>query len=310
MGKINSHGGRRVPLVAVVGEFGQFLTTGRGVSVATRECYLRHVTTFVGRLVDEAGTVDFSLLSGQEVRSYVTDLGLRYSPMSSKLIATAIRSFLRFAWVSGWTGCELTAAVGVVVTHRSGRLPAALSAVELRRLMEVPDRRTHAGTRDYAVLVMLSRLGLRAGEVAALRLEDVDWRAATLTPRVKGGRRLVLPLPEDVGRAVVAYLRRRPAGTGHREVFLRVRGTVAPMTARAVTEVVARHAVRAGLGVVRAHRVRHSTARAVLAAGGSLSEVGELLGHGSPSVTMIYASLDLESLAALARPWPVEVGHV
>jgi site-specific recombinase XerD len=310
MSKINSHGGRRVPLDVAVGEFERFLTAGQGVSVATRECYLRHVTMFLGRFAGAASAVDFSSWSRQDVRSYVTDLGLRYSPMSSKLIATAVRSFLRFAWVSGWTNCDLTTAVGVVVTHRSGRIPAALSAGELQRLMEVPDRRTHAGARDYAVLVMLSRLGLRAGEVAALRLDDFDWRAATLTPRVKGGRRLCLPVPDDVGRAVVAYLQRRPTGTGYREVFLRVRGVVAPMTGRAVTQVVARHAVGAGLGVVRAHRLRHSTARAVLAAGGSLLEVGELLGHGSPSVTMVYASLDLESLAGLARSWPVEVGHV
>jgi integrase/recombinase XerD len=307
--KINSRGGCRVPLEVAVGEFECFLTVGKGVSVATRECYLRFVRGFLGQLVDAAGTVDFSSTSPQWVRSYITDLGLRYSPMSSKLIATTIRSFLRFAWVSGWTGRDLTTAVGVVVTHRSGRIPKALSADELRRLLTVPDRRTCAGARDYAVLVMLSRLGLRAGEAAALRLDDFDWRAATVTPRVKGGRRLCLPLPDDVGQAVVAYLERRPVGTGHREVFLRVRGVLAPMTARAVTQVVARHAVRAGVGVVRAHRLRHSAARAVLAAGGSLSEVGELLGHGSPSVTMVYASLDLRALAALARPWPA-VGHV
>lgn len=310
MNKINPRGGRGVPLEVAVAEFERFLTVGKGVSVATRECYLRFVTAFLGPRVEAAGSADLSSMSPQWVRSYVTDLGLRYSPMSSKLIATAIRSFLRFAWVSGWTGCDLTAAVGVVVTHRSGRFPKALSAGDLQRLLAVPDRRTCAGARDYAVLVMLSRLGLRAGEVAALYLDDFDWRAATVTPRVKGGRRLCLPVSDEVGRAVAAYLEWRPVGTGYREVFLRVRGVLAPMTARAVTQVVARHAVRAGLGVVRAHRLRHSAARAVLDAGGSLSEVGELLGHGSPSVTMVYASLDLVSLAALTRPWPAEVGHV
>ena len=310
MDEINHQPGCRVPAEVAVGEFERFLTAGRGVSTATQACYLRHVRALLGQRVDTAGVIDFSAVSPQWVRSYVTDLGLRYAPMSSKLIATAIRSFLRFAWMSGWTVSDLTGAVGVLVTHRSGQIPRALSAAELRRLLAVPDRRTRVGARDYAVLVMLSRLGLRAGEVAALRLDDFDWLAATLTARVKGGRRLCLPLSVDVGQAVVAYLERRQDQSGHREVFLRARGVLAPMTSRAVTEVVARHAARAGLGVVRAHRLRHTAARAVLAAGGSLSEVGELLGHGSPSVTAVYASLDLESLAVLARSWPLAVSHV
>ena len=114
--------------------------------------------------------------------------------------------------MSGWTGCDLRPAVGAVVTHRFGRLPKALPAEDLRRLLAVPDRRTTMGSRDYALLVVLSRLGLRAGEVAGLRLDDFNWRAATVTSKVKGGRRLCLPIPHDVGQAVVAYLNRRPAG--------------------------------------------------------------------------------------------------
>jgi integrase len=253
--------------------------------------------------------VDLDGVSAQRVRSYVTNLGGRYSPQSLRLIATAVRSFLGFAWMSGWTGCDLRPAVGVVVTHRFGHLPKSLPAEDLRRLLAVPDRRTTMGSRDYALLVMLSRLGLRAGEVAGLRLDDFNWRAATVTPKVKGGRRLRLPIPHDVGQAVVAYLNRRPAGVACREVFLQVRGGPTPMTGQAVSQVVARHAARAGLGTVRAHRLRHSAARAVLCAGGSLTEVGELLGHANGQVTMAYASFDLRSLAVLVRPWPMEVDH-
>jgi site-specific recombinase XerD len=303
-------GGRRIRLEVAAGDFERFLVAGKGVSAATRECYLRHVVPFVTELADPAGVVDFEDLSAQRVRSYVTGLGGRYAPQSLKLIATAIRSFLGLAWMSGWTGCDLTAAVGPVVTHRSGHLPRALSAEDLGRLLAVPDRRMTTGARDYAMLLMLSRLGLRAGEVAGLCLDDFNWRAATVTPRVKGGRRLCLPVPHDVGDAVVSYLRRRPAGVAYRELFLKVRGGPSPMTCRAVTQVVARRAARAGLGTVRAHRLRHSAARAVLSAGGSLTEVGELLGHADGAVTMAYASFDLRSLAALARPWPVEAVHV
>ena len=206
--------------------------------------------------------------------------------------------------MSGWTATNLTGAVGPVITHRSGRLPRALAAEDLRTLMASPDRRTTMGLRDYALLMLLSRLGLRAGEVAGLSLDDVDWRAATVSVTVKGGGRLRLPIPADVGPAVVEYLRRRPAGVIRREVFLQVRGAPKPMTSRAVTQVVARHGVRAGLGTVRAHRLRHSAARAVLVAGGSLTEVGELLGHANGQVTMMYASFDQPSLAVLVRPWP------
>jgi len=302
-------GGCQLRLELAVNDFERLLTADKGVSVTTRECYVRHVLPFLTEVGGPAGVVDFDGVSAQRVRSYVTNLGGRYSPRSLKLIATAIRSFLGFAWMSGWTGCDLRPAVGVVVTHRFGHLPKALSAEDVQRLLAVPDRRTTTGSRDYALLVVLSRLGLRAGEVAGLVLDDFNWRAATVTPRVKGARRLCLPIPHDVGQAVVAYLNWRPAGVACREVFLQVRGGPTPMTGRAVSQVVARHAARAGLGTVRAHRLRHSAARAVLCAGGSLTEVGELLGHADGQVTMAYASLDLRSLAVLVRPWPVEVDH-
>jgi site-specific recombinase XerD len=301
--------GCKVRFEVAVSDFEQFLLAGKGASVATRECYVRHVRVMLAEICDATGTIDLGSVSPSWVRSYVTRLGARYSPMSLKLIATALRSFLRYAWVSGWTAADLTGAVGTVLTHRSGRLPRALTAEDLRRLLADPDRCTTTGLRDHALLVLLSRLGLRAGEVAGLSLDDFDWPAATVTVTVKGGGRLQLPIPADVGPVMVTYLQRRPAGLTCREVFLQVRGGPKPMTSRAVTQVVARHAARAGLGVVRAHRLRHSAARAVLAAGGSLAEVGELLGHANAQVSMVYASFDQQSLAVLVRPWPQAASH-
>ncbi|GAA2159892.1 site-specific recombinase XerD [Humibacillus xanthopallidus] len=300
--------GRRVSVEEALREFGDFLTVGKAVAVSTRECYLRHVRTFLSELANRPGVVDLQAVSAVRVRSYVTDRADRYAPESLKLIATAVRSFLRFAWMSGWTDSDLTGAVGTVVTHRSGKLPEALTAEQLRRLLASPDRRTLTGVRDYALLLLLSRLGLRAGEAAGLRLDDIDWHAGTFTATVKGGGRLTLPIPHDVGQALVDYLQRRATTVGYREVFLQVRGEPKPMTRCAVTEVVSRHAAAAGLGTVHAHRLRHSAARAVLAAGGTLVEVGELLGHSTAQVTMTYASFDLNSLAVLARPWPTETG--
>lgn len=298
----------RVRFEVAIGDFERYLLAGKGVSVATQECYVRHVRAMLSQVSDATGVVDLGGLSAGWVRSYVTQLGGRYAPQSMKLMATAVRAFLRCAWVAGWTAVDLTGAVGPVITRRSGRLPRALATDDLDRLLAVPDRRTATGGRDYALLMLLSRWGLRSGEVAKLRLEDFDWPSAVVTVRVKGGGRLRLPVPADVGAAVVAYLRRRPAATC-REVFVQARGAPRPMTRGAVTQVVARHAARAGLGRVHAHRLRHSAARAVLVAGGSLSEVGELLGHANAQVSLMYASFDQSSLAVLVRPWPQEAGH-
>ncbi len=290
--------------------FAEFLREVKGCSVGTSECYARHVRPFLLVVVCPGGVGDLRSVSSAQVRSYVTDLGGRYAAESLKLAATSIRSFLGFAWMSGWTSEDLRGAVGPVVTHRSGRPPKAIPNEDVHRLLASPDRRTGMGVRDYALLLLLVRLGLRAGEAASLRLDDIDWPAATITAAVKGGGRRTFPIPEDVGRALVAYLQQRPVGVPHREIFLQVRGNQGPMTSSAVTQVVARNAARAGLGPVRAHRLRHSAARAILAAGGTLAEVGELLGHSTGHVTLFYASFDVASLRGLVRVWPAEVSDV
>lgn len=223
-------------------------------------------------------------------------------------MATSLRGFLRFAWLEGFTASDLTGAVGPVAAPRgAGRLPRSLPGEQVRLLLGAPDRATLAGVRDHAVLVVLSRLGLRASEVAALRLDDLDWAAGTLAAGVKGGGVLRLPIPHDVGTAIVEYLRLRP-DSDCREVFLQLQGDGTPLTGWAVSALVARAGKRAGLGAVRAHRLRHSAARAVLDAGGGLAEVGELLGHRSGEVTQMYSSLDLDSLRPIARPWPGGAG--
>lgn len=301
-------GGRRVDMEEALDAFAGHLGEVKGSSRGTAEVYARHVRPFLALLAGPGGSVDLHGLPASRVRSYVTDLGGRYAPQTLKLIATSVRAFLGFAWMSGWTSCDLRGAVGPVVVHRSGRLPRALGLPDVQRLLASPDQGTRSGARDYAMLLLLSRLGLRAGEVASLRLEDIDWAAATLSVVVKGGGRRTFPIPQDVGRALVAQLQRRPGQVACREVFLQVRGT-APMNASAVTQVVVRHAARAGLGRVGAHRLRHSAARAVLAGGGTLVEVGELLGHSSTEVTMLYASFDRAALRGLVRPWPGKVDH-
>lgn len=186
-------------------------------------------------------------------------------------------------------------------------LPKGLEREQLRRLLAGCDRRRASGRRDYAILLLLSRLGLRAGEVAALGLVDIDWRVGQILVRGKGNRVERLPLPADVGAAIAAYLRRgRPATAEGRSVFVRVRAPHRALTTGGVSDVVFDGGQRAGLGKIHAHRPRHTAATELLRAGSPLAEVGQVLRHRSALTTAIYAlKVDQAALAVLARPWPV-----
>jgi site-specific recombinase XerD len=164
------------------------------------------------------------------------------------------------------------------------------------------------GTRDLAILMLLSRLGLRACEVAALGLDDIDWRTGELTVRGKGSRTERLPLPHDVGEALVSYLRAGRRGTSSREVFPRVQAPHGPLSAAGVRSVVHAACDRAGMARVGAHRLRHTLATELLRTGAGLEQIGQVLRHSSVATTAIYAKVDRAALRSLARPWPLEVG--
>lgn len=284
-------------------EFAWYLREVKGLSRSSEECYARWAELFLSEVTATCNST-MSSLEPWIVRDYVTGLSDRFSPATVKLIATSLRALLRFAFISGQIDKDLVQAVGVVVTRRAGKIPKALESTELERLLGSPDRSAHSGVRDYAVLLFLARLGLRAGEVAALELDDFRWREGSVNARVKGGGRTVLPLPRELADAAIDYLQIRPA-CPFRAVFVTLRGEIRPLTRGAVTQVVARHAQRVGLGVVHAHRLRHTLAREILDNGGSIAEVSQLLGHGDVQTTMMYSSFDLDSLRPLARPWPV-----
>jgi integrase len=216
-----------------------------------------------------------------------------------------LRAFLRYLYLTGNTDRQLAEAVPPAAGWRLSGLPARLDTGAVAAVMATCDRTSEAGCRDYAILVLLARLGLRAHEVAGLELEDVRWRAGTLVPRRKGGRSEELPLPVDVGQALVDYLLVRPAGGASRAVFMSVVAPRRPVTRSAVTLLARRHCAAAGVTSGGAHRLRHTLASDLLAAGASLAEIGLVLGHRSPSVTSIYAKVDRVALAALARPWPL-----
>jgi integrase/recombinase XerD len=184
-------------------------------------------------------------------------------------------------------------------------LPKGLDKAQVAALLASCDRSTATGCRDFAILTLLVRLGLRAGEVATLGLDDVDWRHGGLTVRGKGHRQDRLPLPADVGQAIVDYLHRaRPGAAQGRTVFVRAQAPYRALTSHGVTTVVLIAGRRAGLGPVAAHRLRHSAATAMLHAGGSLAEIGQVLRHRRALTTALYAKVDAPGLRMLARPWP------
>jgi integrase/recombinase XerD len=222
-------------------------------------------------------------------------------------MTTALRSFLRYARYRGDINIDLAAAVPAVASRATRSIPRAIAPDHVRQVLAHCDVHSAAGRRDHAVLMLLARLGLRAGEIAALTLDDIDWEVGRLRVCGKGGRECYLPLPADVGEAVATYLQHgRPPSTS-RSLFLRTRAPIRGLKEqRAVGSIVKRALARADINSPRkgAHQFRHALATQMLRQGASLSEIGKLLRHRSPQTTTIYAQVDLVALRALALPWP------
>jgi integrase len=217
----------------------------------------------------------------------------------------SLRSLLRYLHVAGLLEVPLQWAVPGVADLRDRSLPRGLEPAVVAKLLASCDRRRTVGRRDYAILLLLWRLGLRAGEVAAITLDDLDWRAGELLlHNGKGRREDRLPLPADVGEAIVSYLRRRPATGDHRALFLRAVAPAGAIHGSTVSAVVRTAGERAGVPWVRAHALRHTAATEMLRAGASLQEIGEVLRHQEPRTTARYAKVDRKTLRRLARPWP------
>lgn len=219
-------------------------------------------------------------------------------------LAAALRTFLRFLHLEGLVAAPLAQAVPPVANRRSAGLPRGVPPTTLARLLACCDRRTGTGRRDYAILLLLARLGLRAGEVARLCLDDIDWRAGDLLVHGKGGRDERLPLPCDVGAAVAGYLRRGRPRADTRVVFLRAIAPNVGLTPNGITWVVYSACDRAVLPRVGAHRLRHTAATQMLRAGAPLTEIGQVLRHAAVGTTAIYAKVDLDALRPLAPSWP------
>ncbi len=238
----------------------------------------------------------------------VVGLLARELPRRGKRLAAGLRTFLRFLYLEGLIEMPLAEAVPAVAGWRGASLPRWVAPDQVARLLRSCDRRTAMGRRDHAILLCLTRLGLRAGEVAAMRLDDIDWRAGDVVVRGKGATQERLPLPSDVGEAVAGYLRRGRAHTSVRLVFLRALAPIAGISSSGIRQVVYSACTRAGVPRVSAHWLRHSAATSMLQAGASLSEVGQVLRHRRLDTTAGYAKVHHVALRTLALPWPGEVG--
>lgn len=292
------------PVEELVERYRRYLLLERTLTVASARLYVRSVRPFLEGF-ETGGRVEAERITAADVSAFVLAEASRLPGTSIRSVATALRSLLGFLHVEGLVDRPLGGAVPGVGAWRGAGLPRPLESGELRRLLASCDRGTAVGRRDFAIVVLMGRLGLRCGEVAGLALEDIEWRAGELVIYGKGRRDDRLPLPVDVGGALAGYLRRgRPRRARVRTVFVTALAPHRPMGSGAVSRVVFRAAQRAGLEVVSAHRLRHTAATELLRAGASLPEVGQVLRHRSLISTAIYAKVDERSLRALARPWP------
>lgn len=292
--------------LAIERGYSEYLAQERGLCPVTLVNYLALVRRFLRKRFGR-GRIDLKELRPAEISRFIIRYAESFSRSRAKLLVTALRSFLRFLHVRGEIGVDLASAVPAVANWRLSNLPKSITPSEVRRLLRGSNQRTVTGRRDYAILLLLARLGLRAGEVVSLTLEDLDWQAGEITVRGKGARYDRLPLPPDVGKALAAYLchGRLPCST--RRVFIRTRAPRRGFAnSVAVSTVVRRALERVGLDPVLkgAHLLRHTLATNMLRKGASLAEIGEILRHRQVQTTQIYAKVDLRALRTLAQPWP------
>lgn len=287
----------------LLGRFGDWLARERHLAPGSVTMYLMHARRLVERRVS-GDRVEVERLDAAFVRRFVLEVCPGQALASAKLTVVAIRQLLAFLYVEGELQRRLVGAVPSAAGARLSGLPKGLAPGDVQRLLDSCDRGTSAGRRDFAVVTVLARLGVRAGEVAALALEDVDWRAGEITVRGKGGTQR-LPLPDQAGEAIAGCLRDgRPGNSESRAVFLTLVVPFRAMSPSAVCRVVLRAGQRAGFGRLGAHRLRHTLAIEMLAGGADLLAIGQVLGHRRFATTTIYAKCDRETLRQIARPWP------
>jgi site-specific recombinase XerD len=290
----------------IVAEFQSYLLQERGLSPLTLLNYVPVVEQFLDERFDNKA-LNFAMLRAPHVTGFVMRHAHQLSPVRAGLMVTALRSFFRYLRHRGAIATDLAGCVPTVPNWSLSTLPRFLPAATVEHILECCDRKTSVGRRNHAILLLLARLGVRAGEVVGLSLDDIDWSTGQITIRGKGGKSAQLPLAADVGAALAAYLRHDRPRSATRSVFLRHRAPLVGFgNSSTISSLVRRALKHAGVESAHtgAHVLRHSLATSLLRQGGSLDEIGELLRHQSPNTTAIYAKVDVTALHTLALPWP------
>lgn len=291
-------------LEQLVARYRDWLVRDRGLAPATVQRYERLAHRFLQERASGGDGLDVEELGGGEVAAFLLSECARLTVDSAKGKVAELRSLMRFLYLEGLTQRQLAVAVPPVRGWSGGRVPPFMSARDVQALLDSCDRSHPMGMRDFAILKLLARLGLRSVEVARLELGDLDWRAGELVVRGKARRDDRLPLPADVGEALSAYLREGRPRDERRWVFLTVRAPRRPFRPDLCSHIVRRACRRAGLAPVGPHRLRHALATELLGRGADLLEISQVFRHRDLATTALYAKVDLGRLRQVARPWP------
>jgi site-specific recombinase XerD len=287
-------------------DFNRYLSEERSLSMSTRINYCFFVRRFLSAQFSDK-PVSFTDVSAENVITFVQDQAPCLSPKRAGLMTTALRSFFRYLRHRGNITTDLAACIPAIANWRFSTLPNYLQPHQVQQILRQCDRRTPKGRRDYAILLLLARLGLRACEIVGLTLEDIHWQAGEIAIHGKGNQSARLPLPPDVGQAIADYLSRDRPPCSTRQVFIRMRAPRRGFAnSLAICTIVARTLKKARIDSphMGAHLFRHTLATEMLRKGSSLAEIALLLRHRSLNTTTIYAKVDLQALRALALPWP------
>lgn len=286
--------------------YARYMDRQRGLAPTSIASHLWFLRPFLQEL-GITTSADLARLSGREVSAYIERHAGDGGPTTARIMCSRLRVFLRYLHAEGFITADLTAAIPSIRRPGDARLPSFMPLEDVQRVLDGCDRNTDAGRRDYAILMLLARLGLRACEVARLSLDDIDWRAGQFTVRGKGRKTATMPLPHYVGAAIAAYLQHGRPHSESRRLFLLAVAPYSGFKGAPGIQTVARSAIkRAGIigpGRRGSHIFRHSLATGLLRSGATLTEIGQLLRHEQQDTTRIYAKVDLDSLRTLGMPW-------
>ncbi|HXP86124.1 MAG TPA: tyrosine-type recombinase/integrase [Bryobacteraceae bacterium] len=298
---------------ALLQRYEDYLRKDRGLTENSVHVYVPFIRDFLAAQTTQTGCVSPGSCDALLIRGFILEHTRDRSSEYTRLLCTALRSFFRFLVLCGQTLRDLSNSVPMVRKYRQAVVPAFLSPEEVEGVLTATDRSTLTGRRDHAILLLLARLGLRAGEIVSLELDDIRWRAGEIVVRGKGRMVDHLPLLSDVGESLALYLREDRSVSVSRRVFLRIWAPHVGLTGPAAVGHIVRRALaqaqirRSGRGA--AHLFRHGLATKMIRHGASMSEISEVLRHRSQTTTAIYAQVSFEALRAVALPWPATGGE-